>query len=328
MTKADYIPEEHIGTWYADTKLLKRDLGNVNRFTVKNPPNTEKELKRFKSLISDKRKVIFDNTDSYGHILIFWIDVAIKEMSLSKEKLVFVFTQGADHQERVREGGKSLTEYLVKRFTDLGHEVEFIDTDNIVLNNFIVYRIWHHIAPENGARVGKFLSSTLDYSEPPSKKIYLSRGKTTTYIGNKYLNIPGEALTPSGMKDYRDTNKYKFSDRLNNENQVEDYFKSLGFEIVYPEDIESFADQLQLIASAKAVASVTSSSLIASVVMAPNTSIVELSTPLEDDRIHSHYKILSYVNNKNYLSISNSRVASEVINSIETNLAVKSFLLN
>jgi hypothetical protein len=327
--RARHDVEGHVGTWHSETKLLRRNGNSSNRFRVEDFNTSKVGSNSVKFLVSNKRKIVFDNTDSYGHILMFWVDMAIKEMSLTKEKLVFVFAQSADHRERILEGSESLTKYLVKRFTDLGHEVEFIDDGGVVINNFVLYKMWHHITPDNGSKVGAFLSSGLDYSKLPSKKIYLSRGKTTTYIGNKHMTIPpSEAITSTGMGKYRNENKYKFTDRIDDEERVEAYFKSLGFEIVYPEDIESFADQLQLIASAKILASVTSSSLIASVVMAPNTCIVELSTPLDDNRIHSHYKVLSYVNSKNYLSISNYRVASELIESIEKNVAIKGFLLS
>jgi hypothetical protein len=180
--------------------------------------------------------------------------------------------------------------------------------------------------------VSSFLSDGLDYSKEPTEKIYLSRGKTTTFNGNVNVRLDGDF---QGAYEYasqiREENKYKFSNRIDDESLVEEYFKTLGFRVIYPEDIKSYKDQLQLIASAKILASITSSSLLASLVMAKGSSIVELSTPLNDgqqESVHTHYKLLSNTNSKMYLSISNSRVASELIDSIEKNSSVKTFLLS
>jgi hypothetical protein len=324
--------------WYPESVLLTRNTEGPG-FVIKpfNEPKTEDF--NIERIVSNKKKLFFDNSDPYGHILTLWLDMVLKELSLTEEKYVILFALESGSYHLVVENTSSLTKYLAKRFIDLGHEVEYLNSDNAIVNN-LVFNIPNQISSiPSSSRVIDFLSHGLDYSGVPTKKIYLSRGKTTTYNGNTNTPVPPDFAENSlDISEYRKNNQYKFSNRINNEKLVEDYFIGLGFTVIYPEDIDSFEDQLQLIASCKTVASITSSSLTACFVMAPNTSVVELSTPLENGGpvsidnigfdVHAHYKIFSDVGRKNYLSIPHNRVALDLISSIETNPAVKGFLLS
>lgn len=324
--------------WYPESVLLARNTEGPG-FAIKPLDESKNEDSNIERIVSDKKKLFFDNSDPYGHILTLWLDMVLKELSLTEEKFVILFALESGSYHLVVENNSGLTDYLAKRFIDLGHEVEYLNSDIAIVNNLVFNVPQQTSTIPSVSRVINFLSRGLDYSDVPTKKIYLSRGKTTTYNGNTNMPMPQNFAENSlDIDEYRKNNQYKFSNRIDDEKLVEDYFIDLGFTIVYAEDIKSFEEQLQLIASCKIVASVTSSSLTTCFVMAPNTSVVELSTPLENGSpisidnpgfdVHHHYKLFSDVGRKNYLSIPHNRIASDLISSIENNPAVKSFLLS
>jgi hypothetical protein len=324
--------------WYPESVFLTK-VPEHHGFDVRPFDESKNKHSDIKRIVSDKKKLFYDNRQAYGHLLTLWLDVILKELSLTEEKFTILFLQKSTARHQIIENTSGLTEYLEKRFTDLGHEVEYIDSDCVIVDNLIFTLPEHNNSISSISRVITFLSHGLDYSSAPHKKIYLSRGKTTTFNGNPYVSIPRNfSGDPVEIDDLRKNNQYKFSNRIDDEKTVEDYFISLGFTVIYPEDIQSFEEQLKLIASCKTVASITSSSLTTCFVMAPNTSVVELSTPLENGSpisidnsgfdVHNHYKMFSDVGGKNYLSIPHNRIALDLINSIESNPTVKSFLLS
>lgn len=318
--------------WYPESVLLTR-LPDRPGFAIKPLDESGDQDPNIERIVSNKKKLFFDNSEPYGHILTLWLDTMLEELSLTEEKYVILFALESGSYHLIVENTSSLTDYLAKRFIDLGHEVEYLNSNTAIVNNLVFNVPDQTNSIESVSRVINFLSYGLDYSIAPTKKIYLSRGKTTTYNGNTNMPIPHDFAENSfDINEYRKSNQYKFSNRIDDEKPVEDYFIGLGFTIIYPEDIKSFDDQLQLIASCKTVASITSSSLTTCFVMAPNTSVVELSTPLEDHNfnfsVHHHYKLFSDVGRKNYLSIPHNRIATDLIHSIENNPGVKSFLLS
>jgi hypothetical protein len=318
--------------WYPESVLLTR-APEHHGFAIRPFNETKNEDFNIKRMVSDKKKLFFDNSEPYGHILTIWLDVILEELSSTEDKFVILFPlKSVSHHQSIENTG-SLTNYLEKRFISLGHEVEYLDSDSIVVNNLVFYVPGQVNSVESVSRTISFLSDGLDRPAAPTKKIYLSRGKTTTHNGNVYVPIPKDSSEEEfDIVNYRKNNQYKFSNRIDNEKLVEDYFIKLGFAVVYPEDMGSFDEQLLLFASCKIVVSLTSSSLTTCFVMAPNTCVVELSTPLEDGagvpHVHTHYKMFSDVGSKNYLSIPHSRRAFDLIESIENSPAVKSFLLS
>lgn len=293
-----------------------------------------------KSLIDDTKKIVIDNAAPYGHIVMTWMYLLLKELETIKGPVTIVFYKSPDARQMRLEHSSNVSEYLHGRLTKRGHKVVYTDSKEFYINNFTTFLTPISIPVGRIDVVSEFLSEGLDYSKEPTKKIYLSRGKTTTYNGNQRMHIPKELdITDSDIRDIRNKNIYMFSDRIDDEKALEEYVKDLGFIVVYPEDIESYKDQLQLFASSKVVMSMTSSALSLCLVMAPNTALVELVTPmyvhadrqgvLKRDQLeyHPHYKDISTLKNKIYVGISNKyHKTSDVINTIESNLNLKNFL--
>lgn len=283
-------------------------------------------------LVSDDEKFFFDNRTPYFHTIVHWVRYALSHLKTSNKKITFIFAIGPDNPNQVVQSFSGLTEYLIDRFKELGHSVMFLNDKYAIISNLVVYEELHDFDVESTTEVANFLRKGLEELGEPTEKVYLSRGKTTTFNGNAFMTDIS-LIDPKDIEAiaaFRDNNIHKFSNRMDDEKLLEDYFRGLGFKVVYPEDFKLYKDQLALLACTKTLVSITSGGLAASLVMQPGTTVVELSTPLEEDsgtfRTHVHYRELSDVNRKTYISIPHGRVAEEVISYIESNNPLKTFL--
>jgi hypothetical protein len=167
-----------------------------------------------------------------------------------------------------------------------------------------------------------------DKDVPATKKVYVSR-----------KNFKGRELSKiiQGRLPYANDN------RMDDEKKVEDYFKSLGFEIAVPEDFKTFEDQINYFYEAKMVVSATSSGFINAFFMRPGSTMVEISTPLisfsrlgdgvtqpmsvGQQEIHHFYHMMSIAMGHKYISIENKDRSSEkVIDIIESDSNLKAWL--
>lgn len=168
----------------------------------------------------------------------------------------------------------------------------------------------------------------VDKDLPATKKVYLSR-----------KNFQGRDLSffIKGRLPYENDN------RIDNEELVQEYFRGLGFEIVIPEDFQTFEEQMNYFYQVKTIVSATSSGLVNACFMRPGSTMIELSTPLisferlgdgvltpasiGQEEIHHFYHTISIMKNHKYISIPNlSREAKEIINTIEGDELLKAFI--
>jgi hypothetical protein len=292
-------------------------------------------------------KILFDNSAPYGHILSSWLGNLLIDLDKHRdEKITIVMSKSPNKSELYLDHLSSLTEYLEKKFISMGYQVKYLDTDSFFyVENFIYYDTTSRnleFRHRDLKAVSDFLSSGIDYSVRPTEKVYLSRGKTTTYNGNTNVSInPAELKSKADVDNIRKDYKYKFTNRIDDEQAIEDYLYGLGFTIIYPEDFTSYEEQLLLISRARILMSLTSSSLSACLAMAPDSVVVEIATPQptisiadhkgnfvpETADYHPHYKNLSAVKNNIHISIANdAKSASKVIATIEASKALKDLL--
>jgi hypothetical protein len=142
--------------------------------------------------------------------------------------------------------------------------VELSKFDVIYMNNFTMLSFPFH----SGARLDMLSDFFKKYvtkpKQKPYRKVFVSRGKMPFREPSK------DAINFS----------YKDDNRIDHPQKIEQVFRDLGFEIIFPEDFTSFQDQLDFFYSVKTLASVTSSGIVNAVFMQPGGTIVELSTPL------------------------------------------------
>jgi hypothetical protein len=143
------------------------------------------------------------------------------------------------------------------------------------------------------------------------------------YFVEKYKFVPKR----SNKKIYISRSKYITEEkRIDNEDAIEKLFKDNGFEIVYPEQIESFKEQFELFNSCAIIAGLTGSGLTNLLLMPKNQIFIEIVTKLEitvgdpatdqffvEEQIHEHYKEFCIYKDHIVISIFNMEKSAENI---------------
>lgn len=192
------------------------------------------------------------------------------------------------------------------------------DDQVINLSNFYTYRENLPLIYDNLVELENEMNCFWSDSNP-KKKVYLSRKK---------IQIK---KTTEKLFGQEESNNFLFNDdnRVDKEEILETFFKSLGFEIIYPEDFKSFEEQINYFSDVRLIAGVTGAGLINSLFMPKGGIVCELTTPLllgGIESTHHYYKDISFVKNHKYLSIVNLRNASIIVDDIKNNEAILNLL--
>jgi hypothetical protein len=340
-------PDYKLGTYttfHSETYVVEKGTGG-HSYNVIEPIQSQDMDSTVEAFTDSSIKFLFHNSYVYGHTITGWMYHLLKEYEANKNsgtEFTVLLHHHPDEPAMVLNHMSGFTEYLYQRLVAKGIKVQYVTSPKFYVNNFIA------MSPEGVnirhtwlKNVADFFSEDLDYSTPPTKKIYLSRGKTTTFNGNQGYDLDADTIADDTSKihEIRNTHTYKFSSRIDDEKKLEDYLVTLGFEIIYPEDYSSYKDQLQILASSKTVASITSSALSACYVMAPHTTLFEIASPippvinpdstadLEYLDFPDHYKAIASINGSFYAAIpARSKKTDDVIAAIESNSALKALL--
>lgn len=286
------------------------------------------------SLVSDKRKIFISPVGAFFHLLNDTVAPLMQQLEADSDVEVVIdiskigspsFTT---NQTEFTE--ESYTGFFIKILRDRGITVNLINKfyyDAININNFYVTDGKFSVG-ETYSTMFKMFSEYLDnLGSPPYRKTYLSRRRT--------------ALTVKTLKDSKNNELVYDDSRVDNEELLESYFQSLGFEIVCSEDFGSFLEQLEYFYSVKTLVSLTGSGLSNSMFMQPSGNVVELVTPLsinfDDDNnpygsifikdLHHFYSTMAFKKGHKYIALSNQhKKSSEIINQIQNDPSLRYFL--
>jgi capsular polysaccharide biosynthesis protein len=103
---------------------------------------------------------------------------------------------------------------------------------------------------------------------------------------------------------------------------LSDYFSSIGFEVVCPEDFSSFEEQVEYFNSVKILVSPTSAGIANGLLMQKNQTVVELEVPLVAsgrETLHSLYAGLLFPMGHLFIMVPTMRSSAEIINKIKSN---------
>lgn len=334
-----------------DTCLVKKDRARegFEVFPDTYIPELEDEaskLKHAKYFTDSRKKFLIDNSAPFGHFITDWLYLLLTEiekLALPPEEILILIHQSPDTHALHINHMSTITQYVYDRFTKKGYNVDYVDSEYFYISNY------HHFpspfyVPEVmvPSVVGRFLEegiTTTSYG----RKIYISRSKTTTSNGNYGVHVESRLDHSLSFKDavnkVRQENMYKFSNRIDDEEKLEAYLKSLGFKILVPEDFDSYADQLNAISEARILCSITSSALFSLMVLRPGARVVEVCTPAptiintegaflpESEIFTDHFRSVALAKGHVYTAIPNrSREVDKVIQYIESTPELKLLL--
>lgn len=149
----------------------------------------------------------------------------------------------------------------------------------------------------------------------PFRKVYLSRSHLNYRLDHTY--------TPR----FYGTGLYTDDSRMDNQEILESYFESKGYEIVIPESkFNSLAEQIKYFNETEIIVGVTGSALTNSLFMQDGQKVVDIISELvfEDEIFGVHqvvdsanYMALAYVRKQTYFGIPSRRDPNDVISQID-----------
>lgn len=302
---------------------------NMNNHFLVFDENLKPDLPINEVFISNREKFVFGIIDAPFHSMFDLFGNLINAINLNKDAL-FIIENSILHR-----APKIFAEFLdifLKK-----HEIEYVFVGKefeellIKINNFAIVRDKAHLPvpmPSNNI-YEEFLYFIKNKNVAPHKKVYLSRKK---YDSDKELDLSSNKMIGrvNGL-------------RIDDEQKMEDFFKKMNFEIVYPEDFLTFEDQINYFYEVKTLVGITGTGLMNSIFMQPGSNILELVTyhvlPQHNEVNHENYiKFGEYIltqehpycvmaNEKNhlYIAISNKDLKSH---SLIKNIQNRKHLMN
>jgi hypothetical protein len=251
----------------------------------------------------DKTVVLFLNVEMF-HFFFNGIGTTITEHKKNKDTMFVFILKHADDLLK-----NSYCRFL-KDFLEY-HKIKYKIIDTSKVKYIKVTNVFYYIP--KGSHPNDYTSNDIfNYFIPfiknkdvkPFRKIYLSRSKVN---GHSLKMLFGE----------KDPNSCLFNNdkRIDNEAELELFLKSNGYEIIMPELIDNFIDQVNLMYEAKELVSLTGSGLMNMIFMQRNQKVVELSTPLVvhgEASLHPFYYEIAYISNHIYTNIPHNRSTGQV----------------
>lgn len=271
------------------------------------------------NFLSDTNKVLLSPLGSFYH---FIVDHAGSSLDLYRQDSSIEFVIDTSMLEGMP--GKQ-GNYLLESFLKLldYYKIKYqtfsrSSFDVININNFYIKHYYHQIGDPQTALFDMYKGYLQLKDSKPTKDIYLSRSMAHSV----------EDLGPVNV-------------RIDDEKAIEEYFSSLGFEIVRPEDFSSLDEQIEFLHGVRTLVSLTSSGITNSTFMQPGQTVIELVTPItidfpDDDNayysktveeLHHFYVFMSFRKKHKYIGISNeAKSAKALINNLESDELFKSFI--
>lgn len=250
-------------------------------------PLVSKEIKtinNFLPFVSPTKKIFISLDSNYSHFHNDSLGIILGYFNILKDCTFILDISNIDNYEQ-----SSFHNFFFKVLNDLKVKYEIINLNNydaIHANNFFIVNSYPYGKINTPSIIFDFYKKYINNIDCiPYKKTFLSR------------------------KD----------NRLASSKQIEEYFKNIGFDIVFAEDFKNFEDQINYFYQVKTLVSVTSSGLTNCIFMQENTSVIEILTPLKLDiishnqkiiknnttQIHYVYMLNSFLKNQTYVSIPN-----------------------
>lgn len=202
--------------------------------------------------------------------------------------------------------------------------------NNFIINSlkqvFLKYKINHIFLSS------EFLLAINNFYEDP----YLMHSQKTVDVINKYF-LNNEKNNKPFKKVYL-SRKLSIQEniyRVQDEELLEQYFQSKGFEIIYNENFNSIQDQINFYKNVAVLVSPTGTGQTSMLYMQPNQVVIEIITPIlhknwnnkELDIVKRgfysldsfYYVNFAYCKNHTYLGIASKYYANQIIDSFESN---------
>lgn len=290
---------------------------------------------RYLDLTSKSKKIFISMPNSIYHFFIDYAGKILKQASIEKclELVVPDYTLKESFF-----GGRIYLETL-DLFKSIGIKITVVDTelyDGIIINKVYVTPSYSVHQNYENSLYEAALTLVDNKNTKPFRKVFLSR----KHMGDRQHSVD------SGLT-------VKHDNRIDDHQKIEDYFSSLGYEIITPEQFKSLKEQINFFYETKIIVSTTSSGLMNSAFMQEGQTMIELQTPLivhmppqeqmgsrvtasfdfskmvAVEQLHYFYIKMAFQKKHKYLALNNmTRESSYIIDTIENDKYLKALLIN
>jgi capsular polysaccharide biosynthesis protein len=236
--------------------------------------------KRVLNLVDEKKKAFILINCSFFTFLLQNLPKIFLFYSRIKHREIKLYIKTLPETET--KDWQGIKEFLLKYLNDLGVDFEFINDDlydATIINNFCV--LTNDFSPLGimllNSKTKKYIDSV---KTEPFRKVFVARDKS----------LP---------------------QRVDSDKEMQDFFINQGFEIIYPENFNSFIDQINYFNECRVIAGISGSALSNCVFMKPGGTVIELLSifrPNGDNypiETHHYYRIMANAMRHLYFSISN-----------------------
>jgi Glycosyltransferase 61 len=289
-------------------------------------------------LTGDHKKILATTPRSFYHFLYDFVGKL--SYQLDKDRDVEIIFDKSIMNLEANIGFPKVYVSVLKALDELKIKYRLVDFDGydcVKVNNFYTLAQFQ-IDVNYPKSVLNFYSSFIKNKDAkPFRKIFISRSKS----GHRGIM---KIVPWIGVDN---------DNRIDNFEELDNYFASLGFEIVFAEQLNSFEDQINLFYEAEIIVGTSGSGLANAIFMQEGTTVVELLTPLiismpksiltnsphdntrpfnQDDyfvaeEIHHFYSKVAFHKKQKYVSIPNQdRSVSKIKDIINNDPYMKSLM--
>lgn len=312
------------------------DIGQVelnNLQPVKNINKTDL-INTNDVLMSDSKKLlwVFHRSGMYNQFVENF-SIFLRAYFENKNKFEYVVLLINKNLHVFPEDDLSYTNFIFKILNDL--EIKYYVFETYQKNNEPVYANNFYTIP--------FISPTIDMIQD-LKKIFFKYLSNENIKPFRKVYLSRKHMVPRPYNWIKDGLATKVDNRLIDDDVLEQFLKSIGFDVIIPEyQFKNFEDQVQYMYETKILVSLSSSGLANMLFMQPNTFAFEfLTTHINtiynnnnsftqdlynienqydgEELLHNLYWTLCYLNKINYAFLPNyTRFSIDIINQIENN---------
>lgn len=308
MSTSVYKKDSNSFNYYEDVRIVVSGLGTF-RVTDDNELNVTAV-----DLTSEKEKFLISFYSSPYHFFYDSLGHLLNAIDLNKNA-TFVFN--TNDLKKMR---NSSFYYFIKKIIQ-NNDIDVLEiepNDCIKINKFYHVGIDFPPIPEPTKRIYDLLINNISSNGTlPDKKVYISRKQSED--NNTYYNLDSRFVHPKN--------------RIDDEQILEDFFKSHGFDIVYAEEFKTVEDQVLYMNSVKTMVCLTGSGFLNCLLMQEKCNFIEIVTPMTVpafkgdafsgpwvQSLHHFGSNLAFHKNHYYYTVNNHDLqANSVIDSIKNN---------
>lgn len=220
----------------------------------------------------------------------------------------FLIMFGSDFRDGDQEINHAKFILQMLKDKNISHEFVSLREENVVVGKSTYMKI----IPFSSfvfKEVYEYCGTKINRVERPKKIAYLARSKVKPKSDFSIFNNRDPDLL-----------KIKNDLRVEDEEILIEYFQNKGYEIVYPEDFNSFEEQIKFFDDVKTMICSSGSGMANMMFMQPGNIVIELQTPVliaGTQQVHPFYEGFAWAKRHNFITIPNERKSAEIIEHFE-----------